>query len=97
MSKENAIKLSIWGGKEPEFRMTTVLDLQTKREIENPDRFIHCKATMEPELTGDFEDKLHADFEEKYRKAMEEPGISEECRKYFEDAMNSHKRCKTSK
>ena len=83
--------------KESEFRMTTVHDLQTKREIENPDRFIHCKATMEPELTGDFEDKLHADFEEKYRKVMEEPGISEECRKYFEDAMNSHKRCKTSK
>ena len=85
------------GWKEPEFRMTTVHDLQTKREIQNPDRFIHCKATMEPELAGDFEDKLHADFEEKYRKAMEEPGISEECRKYFEDAMNSHKRYKTSK
>ena len=85
------------GWKEPEFRMTTVRDLQTKREIENPDRFIHCKATMEPELTSDFEDKLHADFEEKYRKAIEEPGISEECRKYFEDAINSHKRRKTSK
>ena len=85
------------GWKEPEFRMTTVRDLQTKREIENPDRFIHCKATMEPELTGDFEDKLYADFEEKYRKVMEEPGISEECRKYFADAMNSHKRRKTSK
>ena len=85
------------GWKEPEFRMTTVCDLQTKREIENLDRFIHCKATMEPELTGDFEDKLHADFEEKYRKTIEEPGISEECRKYFEDTMNSHKRHKNSK
>ena len=85
------------GWKEPEFGMMTVRDLQTKRDIENPDRFIHCKATMEPEMTGDFEDKLHADFEEKYRKAMEEPGISEECRKYFEDAMNSHIRHKTSK
>ena len=51
---------------------------------------------MEPELAGDFKDKLHADFAEQYSKAMEEPGISEECRKYFEDAMNSHKRCKTS-
>ena len=85
------------GWKEPEFRMTTVHDLQTKREIENPDRFIHCKATMEPELAGDFEDKLHADFEEKCRKVIKDPGISEECRKYFEDAMNSHKRYKTSK
>ena len=76
------------GWKEPEFRMTTVHDLQTKREIQNLDRFIHCKATMEPELAGDFEDKLHAEFAEQYRKAMEEPGISEDCRKYFEDAMN---------
>ena len=85
------------GWKEPEFRMTTVHDLQTKREIQNRDRFIHSKATMEPELAGDFEDKLHEDFVEKYRKALEEPGISEECRKCFEEAMKSHKRCKTSK
>ena len=85
------------GWKEPEFRMTTVCDLQTKREIQNPDRFIHCKATMEPKLAGDFEVKLHEDFVKKYRKVLEEPGISEECRKCFEEAMKSHKRCKTSK
>ena len=85
------------GWKEPEFRMTTVRDLQTKREIQNPDRFIHCKATMEPELAGDFEDKLHDDFVEKYTKALEEPGISEECIKCFEEAIKSHKRRKTSK
>ena len=42
----------------------TVRDLQTKREIQNPDRFIHCKATMEPELAGAHEDQLHADFAE---------------------------------
>ena len=52
---------------------------------------------MDPEVAGDFEDKLHEDFVEQYRKAMEEPGISEECKKYFEDAMNSHKRRKTNK
>ena len=85
------------GWKEPEFRTTTVRDLQTKREIQNPDRFIHCKATMEPELAGAHEDQLHADFAEYYRKALQEPGLSEECRKLFEDTMNSHKRCKTSK
>ena len=56
--------------KEPEFRMMTVCDLQTKRKIENPDRFIHCKATMEPELAGAHEDQLHADFAEYYRKAL---------------------------
>ena len=80
------------GWKEPEFRMMTVCDLQTKREIQNPDRFIHCKATMEPELAGDLKDKLHDDFVEKYMKALEEPGISEECRKCFEEAIKSHNR-----
>ena len=85
------------GWKEPEFRTTTVRDLQTKREIQNPDRFIHCKATMEPQVPGAREDQLHADFEEYYRKALQEPGLSEECRKLFEETMNSHKRRKTSK
>ena len=83
--------------KEPEYRMTTNCDLQTKKEIQNPDRFLYCKATMDPELAGEFEDKLHEYFVEQYRKAIEESGISEECKKYFEDAMNSHKRCKTNK
>ena len=85
------------GWKKPEYRMTTVRDFQTKREIQNLDRFLYYKATMDLELAGDFEDKLHEDFAEQYRKAMEELGISEECKKYFEDAMNSHKKCKTSK
>ena len=85
------------GWKEPEFRTMTVRDLQTKREIQNPDRFIHCKATMEPELAGAREDQLHADFAEYYRKVLQEPGLSEECRKLFEDTMNLHKRHKTSK
>ena len=85
----------VW--KEPEFRMTTVHDLQTKREIQNPDRFIHCKATMEPELVGQSDDKMHEEFAEKYRKALEEPDLSNACKKCFEEAMNSHKRHKTSK
>ena len=63
------------GWKEPEFRTTTVCDLQTKREIQNLDRFIHCKATMEPELAGACEDQLHVDFAEYYRKALQEPGL----------------------
>ena len=83
--------------KEPEYRMMTVHDLQTKREIQNPDRFLFCKATIDLELAGNFEDKLHEDFAEQYRKAMEEPGISEDCKKYFEYTMNSHKKLKTSK
>ena len=82
------------GWKELEFRMTTVHDLQTKRQIQNPDRFIHCKATMEPELAGAREDQLHADFAEYYRKALQEPDLSDECRKLFEDTMNSPKNVK---
>ena len=85
------------GWKKPENRMMTVHDLQTKREIQNLDRFLYCKATMGPELAGNFEDKLLEDFAEQYRKAMEELGISEECKKYFEDTINSHKKCKASK
>ena len=85
------------GWKEPEFKTTTVRDLQTKREIQNPDRFIHCKATMEPQVPGAREDQLHADFAEYYRKALQEPGLSEECRQLFEETMNSHKRRKNSK
>ena len=37
------------GWKEPEYRTTTVRDLQTKREIKNPERFLYCQATMNPE------------------------------------------------
>ena len=46
------------GWKEPEYRMTTVCDLQTKREIQNPDRFLYCKATMDLELAGNFETNI---------------------------------------
>ena len=85
------------GWKEPEFRMTTVRDLQTKREIQKLDRFIHCKATMEPELAGAHEDKLHAEMVEYYRKVLEEPQLLEECRKLFKENVKSHKRRKTSR
>ena len=95
--KRNRNKAFNKGWKEPEFRTTTVRDLQTKREIQNLDRFIHCKATMEPQVPGAREDQLHADFAEYYRKALQEPGLSEECRKLFEETMNSHKKRKTSK
>ena len=51
---------------------------------------------MESELAGAREDQLHADFAEYYRR-LQELGLSDECRKLFEDTMNSHKRRKTSK
>ena len=52
---------------------------------------------MEPELAGAHEDELHGDFTEYYRKALQEPGLSDECREFLDDLMQSHKRCKTSK
>ena len=86
------------GWKEPEFRMTTVRNLQTKRQIQNPDRFLYCKDTMEPEITA-VEEKVDEEIELCYKKCMDEPGISEGSRKYFEGKLNSHKRKrrKTSK
>ena len=94
--KRNKAFNSRW--KEPEFRMTTVRDLQTKRQIQNPDRFLYCQDTMEPEITA-VEEKVDEEIEVYYKKCMEEPGISEPCRKYFAGKLNSHKRKrrKTSK
>ena len=71
------------GWKEPEFRTMTVCDLQTKRKIQNPDRFIHCKATMEHELAGACEDQLHADFAEYYRKALRSQAFQKSVENYL--------------
>ena len=79
------------GWKEPEYRMTT-----PDKEGGTESRQIFLLQSYYG-LAGDFEDKLHEDFAEQYRKAMEEPGTSEDCKNYFENAMNSHKRCKTNK
>ena len=85
------------GWKEPEFRTTTVRDLQTKRPIMSPERFLYCHATMHPEWTPEFENKFHQDLIEQYRRALNEPGISDETREVFEQVMNIHKRLKTTK
>ena len=86
------------GWKEPEYRTTTVRDLQTKREILNPERFLYCQATINPEWTPcEFEDKFHEDLIKQYRRAMNEPGISQGSKEIFEEMINIHKRCKTTK
>ena len=85
------------GWKEPEFRTTTVHDLQTKRPITNPERFLYCHATMHPEWTAEFENKFHEDLIKEYRIALNEPGISEETKEVFEQVMNIHKRRKMTK
>ena len=86
------------GWKEPEFRTTTVRDLQTKRPIINPERFLYCRANMNPEWTPEFEEKFNDGIIEQYTKALNEPGLSEQGRVAFQQALNIHlhKRRKTS-
>ena len=86
------------GWKEPEYRTTTVRDLQTKRQITNPERFLYCRANMNPEWTTEFEEKFNDGIIEQYTKALSEPGLSEESRVAYQQALNIHlhKRRKTS-
>ena len=86
------------GWKEPEYRTTTVRDLQTKREIIDPERFLYCPANMNPEWTPEFEEKFNDGMIEQYTKALNEPGLTEPSRVAFQQALNIHlhKRRKTS-
>ena len=85
------------GRREPGFLFTNVHELQTKREIIEPQRFLYSKAMMEPDTKSDNE--LHAEFKAAYRRLMQDPAISEECKKGLEEIMNFHqnKRHKASK
>ena len=87
------------GWREPDFLFTNVHELQTKREIIEPQRFLYSKAMMEPDANTKSDDKLHAEFEAAYRRTMPDPVISEECKKGLKGMMNFHqnKRHKTSK
>ena len=86
------------GWKEPEYRTTTVCDLQTKREIIDPERFLYCRANMNPEWTPEFEEKFNDGMIEQYTKALNEPGLTEPSRVAFQQVLNIHlhKRRKTS-
>ena len=53
---------------------------------------------MNPEWTPEFEEKFNDGIIEQYTKALSEPGLSEESRVAFQQALNIHlhKRRKTS-
>ena len=84
------------GCREPDFLFINVCELQTKREIKEPKRFLYSKATMEPDAI-ESEDKFHAELEGAYRTMMQDPVVSDECKKCFTVALNYHqnKRQKT--
>ena len=87
----------IKGWKEPEYRTTTVCDLQTKRDIPNPERFLYCQANMNPDWTPEFQNNFHDALIEQYTKAINNPGVSPENKEAFQEIINIHKRCKTMK
>ena len=78
---------------------TNVHELQTKREIIDPQRFLYSKATMEPDANIKTKDKLHAEFKADYRTALQDRMLSHECKKVFEKGLNFHmnKKHKTTK
>ena len=84
------------GCRDPDFLFINVCELQTKREIKEPKRFLYSKATMEPDAI-ESEDKFHAELEGAYRTVMQDPVVSDECKKCFTVALNYHqnKRQKT--
>ena len=68
------------GWKESHFLSANVRELQTKRQIENPERFLYSKANMEPNAI-DCEDKHHTKMEVAYSLVMRDPRIPKNCKK----------------
>ena len=68
------------GWREPDFLSTNVHELQTKRQIENLERY--SKATMELDAI-ESEEKLHIKMEGDYRKVMQDPTLPDKCKKGF--------------
>ena len=87
------------GRREPGFLFTNVHELQTKREIIEPQRFLYSKAMMELDANTKSDNELHVEFKAAYRRPMQDPAISEEYKKGLEEIMNFHqnKRYKASK
>ena len=56
-------------------------DLQTRREIICPERFLYSKSNMEPYANIKAEDKIHAKFKELYRRVLQDDVLSDECKR----------------
>ena len=77
------------GWKESDFLSANVHELQTKRHIENSERFLNSKANMELNAI-ESEDKHHAKMEGAYSLVMRNPRIPDNCKKDLEEARNFH-------
>ena len=79
------------GWKEPDFWSTTVRNLQTRRTIINPERFLYSGANMNPNPIED-ENRLHAEMEGGYI-VMLRDSMSPTVRVTMEERLNFHREC----
>ena len=79
------------GWKEPDFLSTSVHDLQTRRMIMNPERFLYSRANMNPNPIQD-ENSLHAEKEGGYI-VMLRDSMSLTVRAAMEERLNFYREC----
>ena len=75
--------------KESDLLSTNVCELQTKTQIENPERFLYSKANIELNAIK-CEDKHHAEMEGAYSLLIRDPRIPDNCNKDLEEVRNFH-------
>ena len=80
------------GWKEPDFWSTSVYNLQTRRMIINPERFLYSRANMNPNPIED-KDRLLAKMEGGYI-VMLRDSMSPTVRAAMEERLNIHRECR---
>ena len=71
------------GWMEPSFMFTGVCELQTKRKIENPLRFVYSKANMNPDAI-EYDNKSHAEIKGAYSLVLKDTRLSDDVRTALE-------------
>ena len=79
------------GWREPDFLSTSVCNLQTRRTIINPERFLYSRANMNPNPI-EVENRFHAEMEGGYS-IMLRDSMSPTIRMAMEERLNYHKEC----
>ena len=80
------------GWRDPDFLFTGVCELQTKRKIENPQRFVHSKANMNPDAI-EYDSKYHADMKGIYSLMLKDPRLSDDVMMALEELINYYEEC----
>ena len=88
--RHDAFKL---GWKEPDFQSTSVHNLQTRRTIINPERFLSSRANMNLNPM-EIENRFHAQMEGGYSLTLRDPSMSPSFRMAMEERLNYHKECR---